>query len=98
MNSRFALVPGMNHFEMRLIVLSQKNRLQTTQDGKLAKEFWWNKKQKTKTKNKKQKTNKQTKLASEIVKLLDFSLRNEFWYTGIQSRRFASDLEFEVNE
>ena len=61
-----------------------KSRLQTTQNGKLVKELWW----------------KKGKITTEIVQILDIFLRNEVWNTGIQSSRFANDLEFwnEVNK
>ena len=73
MNSRFFVIwTRMNHFETCLMILSQKSSLRTTQDGKLVSEFWWEKK----------------KMATEIVQIVDFFLRNEFWHTGIQSPRF----------
>ena len=47
-------------------------------------EFWWEKK-------------KKKKMTTDILQILDFLLRNEFWYTGMHSPR---DLEFwiEINE
>ena len=46
MNSIFSVIwVGMNHFETRPMVLSQKTKLQTTQNGKLVEELWWEKNQ-----------------------------------------------------
>ena len=78
----------MNHFETRLMLLSQKVRLQRTQKGNLAKEYGWEKKK---------------KMATELVYTNHFFfLRNEFWYTDIEVFLFAGYLEFEfwieVNE
>ena len=53
----------MNHYEMRLMVFITKRRLQTTQDDKLViKKF----------------DEKISKMATEMVQILDFFLRNEF--------------------
>ena len=65
MNSRFALVHGMNHFEMRLIVLSQKIDCKLLKMASKLKRF--DEKKKTQT------TNKQTnKNPNWRVKLYSF--------------------------
>ena len=56
MNSRFRFIwARMNHFKTRLMVIITKTRLQTTQDGKLGKEFSW----------------KKCKMATKKVQILD---------------------------
>ena len=76
----------MNHFETRLMVLSQTQKV----DSKLfmmanyPKYF----------------DEKETKMATEIVQILDFFLRNEFFTLAFKVLAFVNDLKFctEVRE